>query len=38
MDGGEWWLDDEQLRYEPYRYAEIMDIPLDELMEQMRRN
>lgn len=30
-DGGEWWVDDGQLRNEPYRYHEIRDLPLDEL-------
>jgi hypothetical protein len=35
-DGGEWWVDDGQLRNEPYRYHEIRDLPLDELVSEMQ--
>ncbi|MGL4713081.1 MAG: replication endonuclease, partial [Shewanella sp.] len=34
-DGGEWWVDDGQLRNEPYRYHEIDGIPLDDLLREM---
>lgn len=35
-DGGEWWVDNGQLRNEPYRYHEIRDLPLDELVSEMQ--
>ncbi|SUI93607.1 replication endonuclease [Shewanella morhuae] len=35
-DGGEWWVDNGQLRNEPYRYHEIRDLPLDELVAEMQ--
>jgi len=35
-DGGEWWVDDGQLRNKPYRYHEIRDLPLDELVSEMQ--
>ncbi|MGI2146272.1 replication endonuclease [Shewanella frigidimarina] len=34
--GGEWWVDDGQLRNEPYRYHKIRDLPLDELVSEMQ--
>ncbi|MGE6433122.1 replication endonuclease [Shewanella baltica] len=35
VDGGEWWIDDGQLRNEPYRYREIEDVSLDRLVTEM---
>ncbi|AVI66963.1 replication protein [Shewanella sp. WE21] len=35
-DGGEWWVDDGQLRNKPYRYHEIRDLTLDELVSEMQ--
>lgn len=35
-DGGEWWVDNGQLRNEPYRYQQIEDLPLDELLSSMQ--
>jgi len=35
-DGGEWWVDDGQLRNEPYRYADIEDIDIEDLLKSMQ--
>lgn len=36
IDGGEWWVDDGQLRHEPYRYHEIEALSLTELVQEMQ--